>query len=212
MDGEPAPEGAPSGQQANVTVDRGLDSPFPPEVNGSTGVDGPGVDRAEPQVVSSTVDVSGAVVREWNESALQAIRSSKPVPTVITRALHLLHAAIYDVWAAYQPNAQGAYSQISRNPSAGSAGVESAISHAAMRCCHVYSRSNRTCSMVCWPNSLPVLSRQVQRAWELRSRKRCLRPGRMMAPMPPTTTPTARVTPASMIRTACWWIPTAGPR
>lgn len=110
VDGEPAPEGAPSGQQANVTVDRGLDSPFPPEVNGSTGVDGPGVDRAEPQVVSSTADVSGAVVREWNESALQAIRSSKPVPTVITRALHLLHAAIYDVWAAYQPNAQGAYS------------------------------------------------------------------------------------------------------
>ena len=131
VDGEPAPEGAPSGQQANGTVDRGLDIPFPPEVNGSTGVDGPGVDRAEPQGVSSTADVSGAVVREWNESALQAIRSSKPVPTVITRALHLLHAAIYDVWAAYQPNAQGAYSQISRNPATGSAGVESAISHAA---------------------------------------------------------------------------------
>ena len=33
----------------------------------------------------------------------------KPVPTVITRALHVAHAAMYDVWAAFDRDAEGAY-------------------------------------------------------------------------------------------------------
>ena len=51
----------------------------------------------------------GTVVARWNEAALQAIRADKPVPTVITRALHVAHAAMYDVWAAFDRDAEGAY-------------------------------------------------------------------------------------------------------
>ena len=51
----------------------------------------------------------GTVVARWNEAALQAIRADKPVPTVITRALHVAHAAMYDVWAAFDREAEGAY-------------------------------------------------------------------------------------------------------
>ena len=49
------------------------------------------------------------LVAQWNELALQAIREDKPVPTVITRSLHLAHAAMYDAWAAFDDNAAGAY-------------------------------------------------------------------------------------------------------
>ncbi|MEC8214630.1 MAG: vanadium-dependent haloperoxidase, partial [Cyanobacteriota bacterium] len=49
------------------------------------------------------------LVVKWNELALQAIREDKPVPTVITRSLHLAHAAMYDAWAAFDADAAGAY-------------------------------------------------------------------------------------------------------
>ncbi|WP_051410924.1 vanadium-dependent haloperoxidase [Synechococcus sp. CC9616] len=49
------------------------------------------------------------LVVQWNELALQAIREDKPVPTVITRSLHLAHAAMYDAWAAFDDAAAGAY-------------------------------------------------------------------------------------------------------
>ena len=42
-----------------------------------------------------------SIVAQWNERALEAIRAEKPVPTVITRSLHIAHAAMYDAWAAY---------------------------------------------------------------------------------------------------------------
>ena len=50
-----------------------------------------------------------SIVAQWNERALEAIRAEKPVPTVITRSLHIVHAAMYDAWAAYDTAAAGAY-------------------------------------------------------------------------------------------------------
>jgi len=50
-----------------------------------------------------------SIVSQWNESALEAIRAEKPVPTVITRSLHIAHAAMYDAWAAYDHAAAGVY-------------------------------------------------------------------------------------------------------
>ena len=50
-----------------------------------------------------------SIVAQWNERALEVIRAEKPVPTVITRSLHIAHAAMYDAWAAYDPAAAGAY-------------------------------------------------------------------------------------------------------
>ena len=47
-----------------------------------------------------------AVVR-WNGVALEAIRRAKPAPTVVSRALAVVHTAIYDAWAAYDATAVG---------------------------------------------------------------------------------------------------------
>src|ERR671920_2245243 len=43
----------------------------------------------------------------WNEEALEAIRTLSPGPTVAVRALAVVHTAIYDAWAAYDPVAVG---------------------------------------------------------------------------------------------------------
>jgi hypothetical protein len=47
------------------------------------------------------------LVLVWNEETLDAIRSLSPGPTVAVRALAVVHTAIYDAWAAYDPVAVG---------------------------------------------------------------------------------------------------------
>ena len=43
----------------------------------------------------------------WNDQTLEAIRKLPPAPTVAARALAMVHTAIYDAWAAYDPVAVG---------------------------------------------------------------------------------------------------------
>jgi hypothetical protein len=50
---------------------------------------------------------SDNVVVQWDQLALQAIRDTRPLPTVAARALAVLHTAVYDAWAAYDPVAVG---------------------------------------------------------------------------------------------------------
>jgi hypothetical protein len=47
------------------------------------------------------------VVLQWNQVTLQAIRDTRPFPTVAARALAVVHTAIYDAWAAYDGVAVG---------------------------------------------------------------------------------------------------------
>jgi hypothetical protein len=47
------------------------------------------------------------LVLVWNDQALEAIRKLPPAPTVAARALAMVHTAIYDAWAAYDPLAVG---------------------------------------------------------------------------------------------------------
>jgi hypothetical protein len=49
-----------------------------------------------------------SVVVVWNEETLEAIRTIRRGPTVNTRALAIVHTAIYDAWSAYDPVAVGA--------------------------------------------------------------------------------------------------------
>ena len=49
----------------------------------------------------------GNVVIQWNNALLQAIRDTKPAPTVVARALAVTHTCIYDAWAAYDSVAVG---------------------------------------------------------------------------------------------------------
>ncbi|MEZ5584853.1 MAG: vanadium-dependent haloperoxidase [Candidatus Competibacteraceae bacterium] len=47
------------------------------------------------------------VVMQWNELALAAVRNEVIIrPTVVSRKLFLLHAAMYDAWSAFEANAQ----------------------------------------------------------------------------------------------------------
>jgi hypothetical protein len=45
------------------------------------------------------------VVLQWDEELLQAFRALPPGPTVVARAIHVLHTAIFDAWSAYNPKA-----------------------------------------------------------------------------------------------------------
>ena len=47
------------------------------------------------------------VVLRWSEQTLAAIRALKTGPTVNARALAIVHTAMYDAWAAYDPTAVG---------------------------------------------------------------------------------------------------------
>jgi hypothetical protein len=79
---------------------------------------------------------SDNVVLLWNEAALQAVRDTRPAPTVTARALAVVHASIYDAWAAYDARAVGTRlgAALRRPPVERTlANKNAAISHAAYR-------------------------------------------------------------------------------
>ena len=47
------------------------------------------------------------VVLKWDEQTLAEIRATRPGPTVVARALAVVHTAMYDAWAAYDATAVG---------------------------------------------------------------------------------------------------------
>lgn len=50
---------------------------------------------------------SSTLVTRWNAAALQAIRETHPGPPMVARMLAMVHTAMYDAWAAYDPVATG---------------------------------------------------------------------------------------------------------
>src|SRR4051794_18216795 len=48
---------------------------------------------------------SDNVVIQWNNAALDAVRATVPGPTVTSRALAIMHTAMYDAWSVYEPAA-----------------------------------------------------------------------------------------------------------
>lgn len=75
-----------------------------------------------------------SLVAEWNEIMLSAVRDGGAKPTTTTYQLHLTTAAMFDAWAAYEPDCYGCYSEISRPASEHSmANKAEAISFAAYR-------------------------------------------------------------------------------
>ncbi|GHF53257.1 hypothetical protein HNQ07_003273 [Deinococcus metalli] len=72
----------------------------------------------------------------WNEIALEAIRAAPPGPPVAARALFMLHAAIFDAWAAYDRTAVGLHWKAqTRRPAAehSEARQRTAMAYAACR-------------------------------------------------------------------------------
>jgi hypothetical protein len=77
-----------------------------------------------------------SVVIRWNQAALQGVRESKLGPPMVSRALAIVHTAVYDAWAAYDRDAVGTrLGDTLRRPPAERtrANKEEAISFAAYR-------------------------------------------------------------------------------
>jgi hypothetical protein len=57
-----------------------------------------------------------SVVLAWNQQVLNAIKETKTGPTIAARALAVVHTAIYDAWAAYDPVAVDSRQRLRVNP------------------------------------------------------------------------------------------------
>jgi len=51
--------------------------------------------------------MSDNLVVAWNKAALVAVRDTRTGPPIVARALHVLHASMYDAWAAHDDHAFG---------------------------------------------------------------------------------------------------------
>jgi hypothetical protein len=74
-----------------------------------------------------------SVARRWNELLLDAIRRDVPAPTVHARNLFHTSAAMWDAWAAYDPDAVGLFVDEKVGVSNVDAARAEAISYAAFR-------------------------------------------------------------------------------
>jgi hypothetical protein len=74
-----------------------------------------------------------SVARRWDAALLDAIRRALPAPTVHARNLFHTSAAMWDAWAAYDPNASGYFVTEKHSASDVPAARDEAISYAAYR-------------------------------------------------------------------------------
>jgi hypothetical protein len=81
----------------------------------------------------TTLPRGWSVARYWNEVALGLVRDNPPAPTVVARNMFSLSAAMWDAWAAYDPDADG-YFYVEKATAANVADArDAAISFAAFR-------------------------------------------------------------------------------
>jgi hypothetical protein len=74
-----------------------------------------------------------SVARVWDEALLDAIRRDTPAPTVHARNLFHTSAAMWDAWAAYDPEGEGYFVKEKLHAEDVQAAREAAISYAAYR-------------------------------------------------------------------------------
>jgi hypothetical protein len=74
-----------------------------------------------------------SVARVWNEALLNAIRRDTPAPTVHARNLFHTSAAMWDAWAAYDPDAEGYFVKEKAEADDVRTAREAAMSYAAYR-------------------------------------------------------------------------------
>jgi hypothetical protein len=90
-------------------------------------------DRSVP--CEPTIDRTTSVARHWDEVMLEAIRRDFPAPTIHSRNLFHVSAAMWDAWAAYDPTADGVF--VTRKAEAPPEDIqearETAMSYAAYR-------------------------------------------------------------------------------
>src|SRR5215207_10066066 len=62
-----------------------------------------GLTAARVGLVPAGAATGDSVVLAWNQQALDTIQQTRLGPTIAVRALAVVHTAIYDAWAAYDP-------------------------------------------------------------------------------------------------------------
>jgi hypothetical protein len=93
-----------------------------------------------PEVVAA--GKSGSIARRWDEQILAGIRLDFPAPTVHSRNLYHLSAAMWDVWAAYDKTAKGVFVREKHTAANVDEARRTAISYAAYRVlAHRYERA-----------------------------------------------------------------------
>ena len=94
---------------------------------------GSGAVSDQAEVCRPTADPQWSVARQWDEAVLAAIRSDFPAPTIHARNLFHSSAAMWDAWAAYDPDAAGVFVDDVRTAEDVEAEREEAMSYAAYR-------------------------------------------------------------------------------
>jgi hypothetical protein len=74
-----------------------------------------------------------SVARQWNEALLDAIRRDLPAPTIHARNLYHTSVAMWDAWAAYDPEAVGVFVTEKHGARDPASARDEAISYAAYR-------------------------------------------------------------------------------
>jgi hypothetical protein len=74
---------------------------------GSLALLAPGVAKAAPRARRVSPAVGPNVVVRWNNALLQGVRDSRLGPPMVSRALAIAHACMYEAWAAYDGHAVG---------------------------------------------------------------------------------------------------------
>jgi hypothetical protein len=95
-----------------------------------------GCTSSDPYLIDDCIrrDLHGrSVARVWDEALLDAIRRDVPAPTVHARNLFHVSAAMWDAWAAYDPQAEGYFVDEKLEAADVQAAREAAISYAAYR-------------------------------------------------------------------------------
>jgi hypothetical protein len=87
----------------------------------------------EPECDVSVAHPEWSVARQWNEATLDAIRRALPAPTVHARNLFHTSAAMWDAWAAYDPETSGYFVQEKVTADDVEAARNEAVSYAAYR-------------------------------------------------------------------------------
>jgi hypothetical protein len=109
-----------------------------PACTGSSGSDASESSESSPDgyVIDGCerADLGGrSVARVWDEALLDAIRRDVPAPTVHARNLFHTSAAMWDAWAAYDPDGDGYFVDEKQEADDVGAAREAAISYAAYR-------------------------------------------------------------------------------
>src|SRR5262252_9029535 len=60
-----------------------------------------------PALANSLSDGTANAAVQWNDAAVSALKATSAAPTVGSRALFIVHSAMYDAWAAFDTKAIG---------------------------------------------------------------------------------------------------------